>query len=175
MRADPIQTLLEQVYEMREGCEDLQGYIARHGIQSAGVLTVYTDEVAGLIAERLAPRIEGRTVVEIGGGIGLLACYLGRYAKRVYCIEANPDWAGIFANILLKIKPKNVSYLFGAADEFSGMFGADIAVICTHSGLESMKRAALMFAPEVVDVYGELIRESPESYDATARELRKIV
>lgn len=168
-----IEKMLKAVYEVREGSDSLREYVERHGIQSAGVLTVYTDEMADLIAQHLEPRITGKTVVEIGGGIGLLACHLGQYAKRVYCIEANVDWSAIFVNCLLKVKPKNVSYLFGSADEFSGMFGADVAVICTHSGLEAMKRAALMFAPTVIDVYGELITESPDSFDAIARELRK--
>lgn len=163
---------IEQIYNLREGSEDLENYMMRHDIQSAGVLTVYEDEMAGLVADYLKPRIEGKTVVEVGGGIGLLACHLGMYAKRVYCIEANPDWAFVFVTAMLKVKPKNVSYLFGAADEFSGMFGADVALICTHSGLESMKRTALMFAPEVIDVYGELINLDPEKYDALARVLR---
>ncbi len=166
--------LLERIYDAREGSEELEAYCERHGIQSAGVLTVYDDDIAALIADHLEPRIKGKVVVEIGGGIGLLAFHLGVHAKRVYCIEANPDWAFAFAAVLLKSKPKNVSYLFGAADEFSGMFGADVAIICTHSGLESMKRAALMFAPEVIDIYGEIIKTDPDKFDAFARTLREI-
>jgi hypothetical protein len=65
-------------------------YSERHGVNAAGVLTMYRDEAAELVAQYLAPRIEGRTIVEIGGGVGLLAFHLGQYAKRVYCIEANP-------------------------------------------------------------------------------------
>ena len=167
-----VKELLSQVYEIREGSDALRAYMERHQVWSAGVLTVFTDEMADLIASYLTPRIEGKTVVEIGGGIGLLACHLGLIAKRVYCIEANPDWSAVFVNQLLAAKPKNVSYLFGAADEFSGMFGADVAVVCTHSGLESMKRAALIFAPTVIDVYGELIAMDPDGYDKFARTLR---
>jgi hypothetical protein len=169
-----MQEMIERIYNAREGSEVLEDYMDRHGVQSAGILTVYDDETAGLLADHLRPRIEGKTVVEIGGGIGLLACHLGAYAKRVYCIEANPDWSFAFVEILLAIKPKNVSYLFGAADEFSGMFGADVAIICTHSGLEAMKRSALMFAPEVIDVYGELIKLDPERFDSLAQKLREI-
>ncbi len=169
-----ISNLVEKVYDAREGSEALESYMDRHDIHSAGILTVYDDETAGLLADHLKPRIEGKTIVEIGGGIGLLACHLGAYAKRVYCIEANPDWSFVFVEVLLAIKPKNVSYLFGAADEFSGMFGADVAVICTHSGLESMKRTALMFAPEVIDVYGEIINLDPTRFDTLARKLREI-
>ena len=75
---------------------DTGGYAARHGIEAEPVLTVLTDDHATAIADRLRPRIEGRVVVEIGGGHGLLAMHLGRYARWVFCIEANPVWATSF-------------------------------------------------------------------------------
>lgn len=165
---------LDAVYESLEGSEALQDYSARHGVKSASVLTVYTDETAGLIAQHLAPHIEGKTIVEIGGGIGLLAFHLGMIAKRVYCIEANPAWSWVFAGVLLKHKPKNVSYLFGTASEFEGLIQADVALFCTHSGVAAMKAEAAKFAPKVIDVYGELIAENPCMYDTTARLLRPI-
>ena len=151
-----------------------QEYSERHGIQSAAVLTVFEDETADAIAEHLRPRIEGKTVVEIGGGIGLLALHMGFIAKRVYCIEANAVWAHSFVAVLLAKKPKNVSYLFGAADEFVGLIKADVAVICTHSDVSGMKLVAGQFAPEVVDVCGELIAENPDGFDPMARMLRGI-
>lgn len=113
---------LAQVYEAMEGSEASLAYSERHGVRSAAVLTVHDDETAHLAALHLKPRIEGKTVVEIGGGIGLLALHMGQYAKRVYCIEANAAWSWSFACLLLHNKPKNVSYLFGAADEFLGNY-----------------------------------------------------
>ena len=151
-----------------------EAYSERHGINSAAVLTVLDDETAGLIAERLAPRIEGKTVVEIGGGIGLLAMHLGMIAKRVYCIEANPMWSWTFAEVLLAHKPRNVSYLFGAADEFLGLVKADIAIYCTHSDVTGIGLVAAQFAPVVIDVYGELIKESPDKFDKLAQDLRAL-
>lgn len=71
-------------------------YALRHGIESQEMLTVTDDEVANAIAESLAPRIADKTVIEIGGGIGLLALHMGFWAKRVFCIEANPIWAASF-------------------------------------------------------------------------------
>lgn len=169
-----MREILDKVYEAMDGSEAAERYSDRHGINSAAVLTVYDDETAGLIAERLGPRIEGKTVVEIGGGIGLLSFHLGMIAKRVYCIEANPMWSWAFANVLLKSKPKNVSFLFGAADEFTGIIKADVAIFCTHSDVEGMRRIASKFAPVVVDVYGELITENPGAFDETAVKLRPI-
>lgn len=166
--------LFGEIYNAIEGSEKSMVYSDRHGIESQAVLTVTDDETASLIAERLAPRIEGKTVVEIGGGVGLLSLHMGLIAKRVYCIEANPLWSWTFAGKLLRVKPKNVSFLFGAADEFSGLIKADIAVFCTHSGIAAMKRAAAQFAPTVVDVYGELIAEAPENFDPIARVLREV-
>jgi predicted RNA methylase len=95
-------------------------FAERHNIRAAPNLTVTDFETAMLITERLAPRIESRTVVEIGGGIGMLAVAMGAVAKRVYCIEANPFWSMVFSQFLLEKKPLNVSFLCGAADEFVG-------------------------------------------------------
>ena len=170
-----LKDMLDEAYNAFEGSDALLDYSKRHGIESLGVLTVTDDEGASLLAEYLAPRIEGKTVVEIGGGIGLLAMHMGFIAKRVYCIEANPVWSSCFLASLLANKPKNVSYLFGAADEFAGQIQADVAVFCTHSGVASMKAAASLFAPLVIDVYGELIASNPEAFDKTARTLRAII
>ncbi len=108
-------------------------------------------------------------------GLGLLALHLGLYAKRVYCIEANPIWASCLLAALLAQKPKHVSYLFGAADEFAGQIHGDVALFCTHSGVESLRTAASLFAPVIIDMYGELIAAAPDQFDALARTLRQSV
>jgi hypothetical protein len=170
----PLKELLNGAYEAFYGSEELDRYTERHGIKSAGILTVTDDETAAMIAASLAPLIGGKTVVEIGGGIGLLALHMGMYAERVYCIEANPIWASCFISSLLVNKQKHVSYLFGSADEFEGQICGDVALFCTHSGLDSMKVAASKFAPVVFDVYGELIASNPDAFNKTAARLRKI-
>lgn len=157
MAEQRLSEMLDEVYNSMDGNELAESYSERHGLQSAAILTVYDDETASTIAGYLAPRIEGRTVVEIGGGIGLLAFHLGLYAKRVYCIEANPMWSWTFAACLLAKKPKNVSYLFGAADEFAGCIRGDVALYCTHSDTEGLRREGKRFAREVIDVYGEVV------------------
>lgn len=164
---------LTQVYEAMEGNELSEEYSERHGIKSAAVLTVYDDETAGLIASYLIPRIQGRVVVEIGGGIGLLAMHLAMHARRVYCIEANPMWSWTFATCLLAKKPKNLSYLFGAADEFIGRIRGNVALFCTHSDVAGMRRMGERFADEVIDVHGEIIALDPEKHDRLARKLRE--
>jgi predicted RNA methylase len=150
-----LEQMLDQVYEANEGSEVLEDYMRRHGINSAGVLTVYDDETADLVARSVADKIEGKTVVEIGGGIGLLAFHLAQYAKRVYCIEADPNWASSFIAALLAHKPVNVSYLFGAAQEFAGTIRGDVALFCTHSDAAGMARVGALFAPVVIDVYAD--------------------
>lgn len=174
MNDAPMHQLLDGLYEAMEGSETSLAYSERHGIQSQAVLTLFDDETAGLITEHLSERIAGKTIVEIGGGIGLLAFHMSQYAERVFCIEASPVWSFAFIGTLLKIKPKNVSYLFGAADEFAGLIRADVALFCTHSGIASMKAAGRLFAPEVIDVYGEIILANPSGFDELARTLREI-
>lgn len=167
--------MLGDIYNEMEGSDSSISYSERHNIQSAAVLTMTDDETAGLMAEYLAPQIEGKTVVEIGGGIGILALHMGHIAKRVYCIEANPMWSLTFCHLLLREKPKNVSFLFGSADEFVGCIKADVALFLTHSGIESMAMVSAQFAPKVIDVYSEMIAANPDGFDPIARELRKFV
>lgn len=169
-----LSNMLDDAYNAFEDSDEMMEYTERHGVQSAAVLTITDDETASLIAEHLRPVIEGKTVVEIGGGIGLLAMHMGFIAKRVYCIEANPVWATAFLAALLVNKPKNVSYLLGAADEFEGLIKADVAIFCTHSGVKSMKFAASKFASVVIDVYGDIIKDNPEGFDELARNLREV-
>lgn len=164
--------LMQKASFVMDGADDLCAYTDRHGIQSASILTVCEDELAAGIAALIAPRIEGKVVVEIGGGIGILAFHLGRYAKRVWCIEANPIWSATFIELLFTLKPKNVSYLFGSADEFAGQIQADVAVFATHSGVDAMKEAGRLFAPLVIDIYGEMIADKPDDFDPLARALR---
>lgn len=164
---------LHAVYEAMVGSEASLAYSERHNINSQAVLTVTDDETADAIAVYLARRIEGKTVVEIGGGIGILSMHMGLVAKRVYCIEANPMWSWVFATALLMNKPKNVSFLFGAADEFIGAIKADVAIYCTHSDVQGMGLIAAQFAPTVIDVYGEIIEANPSAFDTLARTLRK--
>lgn len=171
---DDLGQMLGQIYNEMEGSEASLDFSERHNINSAAVLTMTDDETAGLMAEYLASRIEGKTVVEIGGGIGLLALHMGHIAKRVYCIEANPMWSFAFTHLLLKSKPKNVSFLFGAADEFIGAIKGDVAVYLTHSDVKGMGLVAAQFAPIVVDVYSEMIAANPEAFDKTASFLRQL-
>jgi predicted RNA methylase len=157
---------------MMEATDSLGNFAMRHGIESAATLTVCDDVMAGAIAERLAPRVQDKIVVEIGGGVGVLAFHLALYAKRVYCIEANPLWSSCFVQLLFERKPRNVSYLFGAASEFADQIKADVAVFCSHSGISSMMVAGRLFASDVIDVYGEMIDAHPERFDPLARMLR---
>lgn len=161
----PTDTVLEAVltsaYESFEGSELLEAYCRRHMIDSAGILTIYSDGMAASVAQYLRPQIEDKTVVEIGAGIGLLAFHMSVYAKRVFAIEANPVWSHLYVNVLLKAKPKNATFIFGRAEELAGVIRGDVAVFCTHSGVDSMKRAGLLLAPRAVDVYGELQPDHP--------------
>lgn len=169
--SDAGKDLIDRTYEQFEGSADMQEYCERHGIQSLGVLTVYNDETASLVAEFLAPRISGKVVVEIGAGMGLLACHLALYAKHVYAIEANPVWASCFAVALLKCKPANLTYILGAASEMNGLLRADLALFCTHSGAVSMRAAAELFSPIVIDVYADLLGKNIDPKLAALRQI----
>jgi protein-L-isoaspartate O-methyltransferase len=167
-----IQTMLKEIQANLESSAFYASYAERHNISSASILTLTDAELAAAIAERLETRIRNKVVVEIGGGLGLLSLYMGTVARRVYCIEANPMWALTFTQLLLQVKPKNVSFLLGDANEFVGLIKADLAVICTHSDVVGMKALGRQLAKETIDVYGEMIEENPHAFDPVARRLR---
>lgn len=160
-RKSDMDRLVENYYEAMEGSRALEEYHERHGTESQLILTVYDDERAAMTAEFLRPRIEDKIVVEIGAGIGLLSCHMATIARRVYAIEVDPCWSSCFIAALYAKKPKNLTFIFGAADE-APHINADVALFCTHSGHESMYRAGSRFAPVVIDVYAELLKSAPQ-------------
>lgn len=163
--------MLDKLYDVFDGSGDMLEYCDRHGVESLGILTVYSDEIASGIADFLQPKIAGKVVVEIGAGMGLLACHLALHAKHVYAIEANPVWASCFAVSLLKTKPINCTYVLGAAAEMNGLLRADVAIFCTHSGGASMRRAAELFSPVVIDVYKDLMGDKIDKWTDSMRQM----
>lgn len=156
-----LKQILAGYYEEMDGNAVLESYHERHGTQSALILTNYDDEHAGLVADYLRERVAGKIVVEVGAGIGLLACHLAADAKRVYAIEVDPAWSSAFVWSLYAKKPANLTFIFGKAEEAPPLC-ADVALFCTHSGRESLHRAASRFAPTVIDVYFELMKDNPK-------------
>jgi precorrin-6B methylase 2 len=164
--------LLDAAGALMHRSEVSSAYAHRHEIHAAPTLTVTSEEIAAAIADRLEPRIRGKTIVDVGGGTGLLAVHLARVARRVFVIEANPIWTAAWLDLYHRRKPKNLSYLFGSASEFVGVVKADVAVVVTHSGLASMMEVAGKLATEVIDVYGEIVASNPAAFDVWAREAR---
>lgn len=156
-----LKTVLNAWYQRLDGNTVAEDYHTRHGTESQVILTNYDDEHAALVTGFLEDRIAGKVVVEIGAGIGLLACHMATVASRVYAIEVDPAWSSTFVWTLYARKPKNLTFIFGAADE-APHIAADIALFCTHSGRDSLRRAASRFAPTVIDVYAELMRGNEE-------------
>lgn len=156
-----IKTVIEAWYCQMDGNAVAESYHERHGTESAVILTNYDDEHAALVAGYLKPRVEGKIVVEVGAGIGLLACHLAMDARRVYAIEVDPSWSATFVWTLYQKKPVNLTFIFGKAEEAPPLC-ADVAVFCTHSGRESLHRAASRFAPVVIDVYAELMKDNEQ-------------
>lgn len=156
-----LKTVIEAWYQHMDGNVVAESYHTRHGTESQIILTNYDDEHAALVAAYLRDRIAGKIVVEIGAGIGLLACHLAMDAKRVYAIEVDPAWSASFIWCLYEKKPVNLTFIFGKAEEAPPL-AADVALFCAHSGRESLYRAATRFAPTVIDVYAELMKDNEQ-------------
>ncbi|MGH7226661.1 MAG: hypothetical protein ACRELF_25880 [Gemmataceae bacterium] len=163
---------LHLIYSALQASEAYLDYRKRHGIESANILSIIAEPLADGVMARLGPEISGKVVVEIGAGTGLLGVRMGAVAKRVFCIEANPWWGLAFVHDLVARKPKNVSFLLGAAEEFEGIVHGDVAVFCAHIGVPSLAGTASKFAPKVIDVYGELFGRDATEAEAGVERLR---
>lgn len=150
-----LREMLTGYYEALDGSPTLEAYHTRHGTESALILTVFEDDKARDIVEYLRPRIEGKVVVEVGAGIGLLACHLATVARRVYAIEVDPAWTSCFLAVMYAKKPANLTFIFGRAEDAPPLV-ADVALFCTLSGRAALWRNASRFAPLVIDVYDEV-------------------
>lgn len=129
---------------------DQVAYDERMGLHSKKYLTVIRPSDARWMLERLVPRITGKVVVEIGAGIGVLACAMATHAKRVYAIEADPMWGWAFARHLYKHKPTNLTYILDVAENLTTDIVGEVAVVVTGSDEENLRRLANKFAPEVI-------------------------
>jgi 2-polyprenyl-3-methyl-5-hydroxy-6-metoxy-1,4-benzoquinol methylase len=150
-----------------------QAYARRHGVRSAPNLAVMSDEIADLVTKYLQPRIQDKVVVDVGGGLGILAMHMATFASKIFVIEANPSWAVAYAEFLHAEKPANMSFCWGAAQEFIGQIRADVAIVTTHTDVSGLMSIAAQFAPDAIDIFGELINGNPEAFDEWARSARK--
>ncbi|MET1047120.1 MAG: hypothetical protein ABWX70_10545 [Hyphomicrobium sp.] len=150
-----------------------EAYSARHGVKAQANLTVMDDQIAAALAEHLAPRIKGKSVIDVGGGFGLLSMHLAGFARHVFVIEANPVYSCAWVEFFHQHKPPNMNFLFGAAREFIGSLRADVALVASHSDVAGMMSVAGLLADEAIDVYGDMIAANPKAFDAWAREVRK--
>lgn len=149
-RLTEIATDVERIYNELEGEELVWLYDQRHGIASAKILTVPSPVSA---IEFLAPfrlELSGKTVVEIGAGIGWLSLIAARYCKEIFAFEADPAWSWVFSRRLYAIKPPNLTWIFGNAESMVGKLQADIALVWTRSDINGMLALGRQFAPHVI-------------------------
>jgi hypothetical protein len=124
-------------------------YDAAHGVQSKHWLTILRPEDAVWIVERLGQRIIGKTVVEIGAGIGVLAIEMSKVAKRVFAIESDPKWGVVFARHMYRNKPTNLTWILDSAESVVDLIRGDIAVVVTGSDEVNLRALAARFASDV--------------------------
>jgi len=141
---------IEMIYETLEGKHYVTPYHRKHGTESALILTMYNEKKALKAIRKIRDRIRNKTVVEIGAGVGYLAIAMAEYAKNVIAIEVDPGWSWYFVEYLYRHKPKNLIWIFGDAREIVKYIKTDVAVICSLSGIESMKKIAERMATEII-------------------------
>jgi hypothetical protein len=141
----------ERIYETNEGEPCVEEFHQRHDTDSMLILTVHSHYAARKECERLQDQIAGKVVIEIGAGVGFLAMQMAKVAKRVYAIEVDPAWSWIFTRFLYGIKPPNLTWVFGKAEEMIGVLRGDVAVVYTRSDRLNMRTMASQIAPVVIE------------------------
>jgi hypothetical protein len=164
IKGDALKTgdVIDMVYDQLEGYEDLLRYHDEHGTPSLLVLTQHTPKVAMKMAELLDSEIAGKRVIEIGAGVGFLAIELAKRAKSVHAIEVDPAWSWTFTKSLYAHKPKNLTWIFGKAEEVSKWLKGDVVICCTCSGIPEMRKIASRFGPKVIFPLQDMKCERPE-------------
>ena len=132
------------------GSADQVAYDERMGIHAKHYLTMVGTADARWILDKIADCIAGKTVVEIGAGVGVLAIALAGKAKHVYAIEADPCWSFVFARYLYRGKPTNLTYILDRAENLVDVIKADVAIVVTGSDADNLRELAGKFAPEVI-------------------------
>lgn len=141
---------LDAIYRDVDGFEAAEEFHRRHMTPSCGVITVYNKQAVSKIMNQIAEQIEGKTVIEIGAGVGMLAIAMANIADKVYAIESDPAWSWAFTKILYDIKPPNLTFIFGKAESVIKWLKGDVAVVVTRSGTTELRALASKFAPVVI-------------------------
>lgn len=139
---------IEHIYERLDWLPEMRDFVERSGIASLGVLTILNQHDAKETVLKFWASIAGKRVVEIGCGVGYLALEMAKVAKSVVAIENDPAFTWLFAKFLYANRPANLSWVFGRAGEVQ--LSADVAVICSRSGLAEMIAEARRLAPVIV-------------------------
>jgi hypothetical protein len=155
-----LSACLDAIYGDMEGMKEAEEYHQKHMTPSYGVITVYDSETALAISKAIAMDIANKVVIEIGAGVGILACAMATIAKQVYAIESDPAWAWGFTKVLYGIKPTNLTWIFGKAESMVDILHGDVAVIVTRSGHKEMQVVGSKLATKVIDVYKGLGMDS---------------
>lgn len=146
---------LNAIYQDIEGSKAAEEFHKRHMTPSCGVITVYDTSKCQQIVTKIASRIAGKIVIEVGAGLGLLSIAMATIAKQVYAIEVDPAWSWGFTEVLYDVKPPNLTFIFGKAETMIDILYGDVAVIVTRSGHVEMQAVAHKLANDVIDVYLE--------------------
>lgn len=146
-------TCINAIYQDMEGLKSAEEFHTKHMTPSCGVITVFQKKRVMDIMDKISTDIYGKTIIEVGAGVGLLAIAMATISKRVYAIESDPAWSWAFTKILYEIKPPNLTFIFGKAENMVGILKADVAVLVTRSGHIEMQNVARQIADKVIDVY----------------------
>jgi len=152
-KPEELSTCIDAIYRDVDGYKEAEEFHRRHMTPSCGIITVFDTQKIIDILTPILTRIHNKTVIEIGAGVGLLACGMAKIAKQVYAIESDPAWSWAFTKVLYEIKPPNLTFIFGKAESMIGILKVDIAIIVTRSGHKEMQAIAKQLASEVIDAY----------------------
>jgi SAM-dependent methyltransferase len=132
-------------------------YQKRVGVVAAHICTIVSVENTRWLMKKLTPRIEGKVVVEIGAGLGVLSIEMAKVAKHVFAIDSDPEFTRAFVVKLYQERPANLTWIFDTAQGViaSGLADAmlaDVAVIVTGSDERGLRLLAERFVRASSDI-----------------------
>ena len=146
-----VNNIYEEIFE--KGWVELWGEIVEWD-DSEHILTFTDWRDASRVAGKLKDLVEGRKVIEVGAGVGLLAAELGKYADLVLAVELDPLWAyGYFRYVYPVVLREKRPVLYMVGDAFiMGEIGArfDVGIYAGKSKAGEFTRLLSGIAGTVV-------------------------
>lgn len=141
---------IESIYDWAHDPNNMSKIENCHSGDYSLILTNYNKEKVEKEVSKYKFYLNGKDVIEIGAGIGLLAIEVAKFAKYVYAFELDPAWSWIFVTENFYDKPDNMSFIFGDVRDFAYVLNVDLVIIYAYASKKYFTNIAKIFASSII-------------------------